>query len=273
VVDTATVVRFEAIKEAAETRYGKDSTPKAIYLTHGHPDHAGAALALAAYWDVPIYIHPMELPYVTGKADYPPLDPTTGGALALIGRFYSGERIDLSDYVRPLPEGKLPGLSGWQAVPTPGHSPGHLSFFREADRVLLAGDACTTVDLDKWDGILHNTPKLCRPPSPTTSDWVNARKSLKRLADLEPLTIAAGHGQPMSGGHIPKLLRLIAEQAIIPLKGRYVSDPAQFDENGVTYLPPKPKDTLPGKVAVALGSAAVIGIGIYLARRKHKEKA
>ncbi|GAB4462334.1 MAG: MBL fold metallo-hydrolase [Armatimonadaceae bacterium] len=271
IVDTATEGRFAAIRDAAEARYGKESRPEAIYLTHGHPDHVGSALALATYWDVPVFVHRMELPYVTGKADYPPPDPTVGGAFSIVARFFTLERTDLGAFVRPLPPGALPGMAGWQAVETPGHSPGHVSFFREADRALLAGDACATVDMDLWDALVLKKPGLARPPSPFTPDWVNARKSLKRLAALRPTVLACGHGEPLSFPELPDALQGFAEQFIIPLKGRYVSDPAQFDENGVTYLPPQPRAGFPLK-AVALSAAALIVLGIYWNLRNRSEQ-
>ena len=67
-------------------RFGHDSRPEAIFLTHGHFDHAGNASALSDLWGVPIYAHPMELPYLTGRSDYPPPDPTVGGAIAMMSR-------------------------------------------------------------------------------------------------------------------------------------------------------------------------------------------
>jgi glyoxylase-like metal-dependent hydrolase (beta-lactamase superfamily II) len=70
-VDTAIVGKFGWIKEACEARFGT-SAPEAIVLTHGHFDHSGSALALATYWDVPVYVHPLDLPYVTGKMAFPP---------------------------------------------------------------------------------------------------------------------------------------------------------------------------------------------------------
>src|SRR4051794_40885475 len=55
------------------------SPPAAILLTHGHFDHVGGLRRLADYWGVPIYAHPLELPYLTGRSKYPPPDPTVGG--------------------------------------------------------------------------------------------------------------------------------------------------------------------------------------------------
>src|ERR1700724_207563 len=86
-IDAGLPGRANQILEAAEARFGADAPPEAIVLTHGHFDHAGSALLLAEYWDVPIYAHRLELPYLTGKSDYPPADPTVGGAIAFLSRF------------------------------------------------------------------------------------------------------------------------------------------------------------------------------------------
>ncbi len=85
-VDTGLPGFGAKIRAAAAARFGRDSRPQAIFLTHGHFDHAGNALALADHWDVPIYAHRLELPYLTGRSDYPPPDPTVGGAIAMLSR-------------------------------------------------------------------------------------------------------------------------------------------------------------------------------------------
>ena len=70
------------IIRAAEERFGPGARPSAIILTHAHFDHVGALPDLLEYWgDVPVYAHTWELPYFTGRSDYPPPDPTVGGGL------------------------------------------------------------------------------------------------------------------------------------------------------------------------------------------------
>src|SRR5581483_2317836 len=45
--------------------------PNAIVLTHGHFDHASCALPLAERWNVPVYAHALEEPFLNGKLEYP----------------------------------------------------------------------------------------------------------------------------------------------------------------------------------------------------------
>jgi glyoxylase-like metal-dependent hydrolase (beta-lactamase superfamily II) len=58
------------IKEAEE-RFGEGKKPKAIILTHAHFDHIGAIIELVEKWQIPVYAHTLELPYVTGKKIIP----------------------------------------------------------------------------------------------------------------------------------------------------------------------------------------------------------
>src|SRR6478672_9514269 len=79
VVDTCAPGNERRIRRAAERRFGRGARPEAILLTHGHFDHAGSAGPLADAWNVPIYAHSLELPYLTGKAKYPPFDLSSPG--------------------------------------------------------------------------------------------------------------------------------------------------------------------------------------------------
>ena len=264
--------RAQQIRAAAESLYGSEARPSAILLTHGHQDHAGSALDLADLWDVPILAHPLEMPFVTGLSEYPPLDATVGGFLALAGRFFSVKPINLGDRVRPLEAGReLPGLGGWEWHHTPGHSPGHTAFFRPADGTLIGGDAITTVDLDSFFATTAKAQRVCRPPTPSTMDWIGAAQSVKLLADLRPFTIACGHGTPMSGGKAVMQLAELATNFPFPRRGRYVREPALSDERGLVRVPPRPPDPLPG-VAIGLGIAAAAGAMFALAARRRKQR-
>jgi glyoxylase-like metal-dependent hydrolase (beta-lactamase superfamily II) len=177
--------------------------PAAVVLTHGHFDHAGGAGPLAHAWGVPVYAHSLELPYLTGQAAYSSQDLLAGGPVALVCRFFRNEGFHLSPFVRPLPEnGTVPHLPGWRWLHTPGHAPGHVALFRESDRTLVSGDALLTTDVGSWVSVFTGRQKIAGPPAPSTPDWPNAIRSIRALARLDPRTVAAGHGAPMSGPNV-----------------------------------------------------------------------
>lgn len=259
-VDTGTPGNPERICAAAHERFGAGARPEAIVLTHGHADHSGSAAELSNLWDVPVYAHRSELPFLTGLSAYPPPDPTVGGPFALLSRFTPRKTIDLGEErVRELPAGgEVPGMPGWRWIHTPGHTPGHVCLWRPADRVLLAGDALATVDADSYRGMLSRRQKISRPATPVTPDWDAAERSVKEMASLRPRVLAPGHGEPMDGASVAEELVAFAESFSAPERGRYVSEPARFDEGGVAWLPPAPPDPLP-KAAAVLGMALLAG--------------
>ncbi|WP_158667023.1 MBL fold metallo-hydrolase, partial [Elizabethkingia anophelis] len=82
-------------------------------------------------------------------------------------------------------------IGNFQVIETPGHSPGHISLFREWDGVLIIGDAATNMNL------LTTATGLRLPPNIFTSDQQRNIKSLQKLAKLDPAIICFGHGPVM----------------------------------------------------------------------------
>ena len=268
VVDTGLPGAAGLVRRAAEARFGPGSRPEAIVLTHGHFDHAGSALALAQDWDVPVYAHRLEQPYLTGRSDYAPQDPTMGGAIAFLSRFFPSSGFDLGGYARELPDdGSVPGAPGWRWLHTPGHTAGHVSLWRPSDRTLLAGDALATMDLDSWAAQLTKPRAFDRPPAPFTPDWSATRASVHTLAGLEPAVVAAGHGLPITD-RAAERLRAYDGTVEVPVGGRYGTTPAVADETGVVAVPPPvPDPVLPRVAALAAGATIAAQLGRRLGRR------
>ena len=257
-VDAGTPGTAGRIQAVVRERYGPDARPEAILLTHGHPDHVGSAQALSDAWNVPIYAHPLEMPYLTGRSKYPPKDPTVGGAMAMLSRVLPMTLLNLGDRVLPLPEGSgVPGLPDWEWHWTPGHSPGHVSYFRPEDGTLLAGDAFATVNLDSLPALVTKRPEISLPATPFTCDWAAAEKSVRLLAALNPFAVGCGHGRPLAGPNVAPDLHRFADAFTPPAHGRYVGRPAQTNENGIVSLPPPAPDPFPIQAAVAVFAAAV----------------
>jgi len=261
------------IKELADNLFWPDSKPAAIILTHGHFDHVGSVLELASEWEVPVFTHVMELPYLSGLSAYPPADPWAGGGLlSVISPAFPSGPINISDHIQLLPEdGSLPFLPDWKYIHTPGHSPGHISLFRKRDRVLLAGDAFVTTRQESVWSVMMQTRTLTGPPRYFTYDWVAAAKSVKALAELEPETVATGHGQPMKGEEMRKMLHKLADnfqELAVPAHGRYSKEPAVTDEGGVTYLPQPENKVNPAAVVVAGVAVAALVAWVVFKKRK-----
>jgi len=177
-------------------------------LTHIHPDHSGSARELARAWDLPVHVHPRELPLAAGRYLPQYANPLDRWLIAPLLRFAparraaaSQARSSLEGIARALgPDGGVPGLPDWECVPTPGHTPGHVSYFRARDRVLITGDAVLTVNARSLWGTLGGQHQICGPPRISTWDRTAAARSITRLAGLGPEVLAPGHGTPMTTG-------------------------------------------------------------------------
>lgn len=216
------------IKQAAAERFGAGSSPKAIILTHGHFDHVGSLAELLEEWNVPVYAHEKEIPYLTGKANYPPGDSTVnGGLISELSPMFPNHGIDISSHVRVLSQdGSLPEMPGWKWLHTPGHTPGHISLFREHDRTLIVGDAFVTVKQESLYKVITQKQEISGPPKYFTTDWNEAFASVKKLAALHPKLAITGHGLPMGGEKLAENLHDLIEnfsEIAIPENGRFVN--------------------------------------------------
>lgn len=145
-------------------------------LTHAHFDHYGSSDAVCEKLGIPLHC---------GTRDVAAVE--AGKMVARGGRMVpaaSAHRVD-----RALSEGDE--IAGFTVLDTPGHSPGHVSFWRESDRVLLCGDV-----MFGYNPLLFSGPP--REPWPAVSpDPVLNRESARRLAALQPALVCFGHGPPL----------------------------------------------------------------------------
>ena len=227
-VDAGMPRSAKAIIKEAEQRFGPHARPDAILLTHGHFDHVGAIIELIEHWDVPVYAHRLEIPFLTGEQNYPKPDSTVGGGLvARMSPMFPNDGISLGSYIKPLPEdGSVPNLPDWQWLHTPGHSPGHVSFFRNSDRTLITGDAFVTVKQESLYKVLIQEKELSGPPKYLTTDWDEAWASVKLLEALRPEIAVTGHGIPINGNELRENLAKLArdfDKLAIPQHGKYLN--------------------------------------------------
>lgn len=270
-VDTGLPDSEATIQAAADELFGAGARPLAILLTHGHLDHLGSAKELAARWRVPVVAHPLELPFITGQARYPPQDPTVGGSLGFASRFFPKQVPNLKDVAQALnpDDPTSPYLPDWRWLHVPGHAPGQLAFFREADRTLLGADTFATTHHDSVPSVLLGIPRISRAGTPFNYDYAACRESVRLLADLEPQAIGCGHGPVITGPEAASGLRALADNYPVPAQGRYVREPARTDASGVAYLPPPPPDRLPAQAAL-LGLGLLVAGGAWLFNRQRR---
>jgi len=154
-------------------------------LTHGHLDHTGASHELCQTLNLPLLCGEADRAMV--ESDDPP--PDAPRLLRMEHRLWAGPGHPVS---RTLGEGDE--IAGFAVLEVPGHSPGHLAFWRERDRVLILGDVL--FGLSPATG----RPDLRLPPNLFTPDPEQNLRSARRLAELGPELICFGHGPPLRDG-------------------------------------------------------------------------
>ena len=231
-IDTGMPYSADKIISETEKRFGANNRPKAIILTHGHFDHVGSIIELVKHWDVPVYAHELELPFLTGEMDYPKPDPSVeGGMVSKMSPMFPIKAINLGSHVKPLPQdGSVPHLPDFRWIHTPGHAPGHVSLFREKDKALIVGDAFVTVKQEYLYKVFTQEQEISGPPRYLTTDWTAARQSVEVLEALKPAVAITGHGLPMTGDLLTDSLRKLVQDfdsIAIPDYGKYVDGTAE----------------------------------------------
>ncbi|MFE0024008.1 MBL fold metallo-hydrolase [Amycolatopsis sp. NPDC059021] len=156
---------------------------RAHAVTHAHPDHQGSSHAVCER---------LRLPLWCGAAD---ADALESGDLTPVTPDVAIARWQLAHWAGPahpvarrLREGDVVG--GFTVLETPGHTPGSVSFWREADRVLIAGDVVNRRPLVMGGALAEAPVAFCVDPA-------RNRESIRRLAGLDPRIVCVGHGHPL----------------------------------------------------------------------------
>jgi hydroxyacylglutathione hydrolase len=163
----------------------KDREVTAHALTHAHPDHQGASKEVCGKLGIPYWVPERD----ADAAEDPQLIGQRQPQNAVAQFFFKtmvgpGRAVD-----RRLREGEE--VAGFAVLDTPGHSAGHVSYWRESDRVLILGDVLNNMD------VITGLPGLREPKPYLTPDPEENRRSIKRLGALEPELVLFGHGAPL----------------------------------------------------------------------------
>jgi glyoxylase-like metal-dependent hydrolase (beta-lactamase superfamily II) len=154
-------------------------------LTHAHPDHQGASHAVCTELGIPFWVHTDDVE-VAEKPELMLQRQPPKPLNRLMYKMFAGPAHPVD---RALAEGDE--VAGFQVLHTPGHAKGHISLWRESDRVLVAGDVLNTMHP-------FTMVRGVREPLETfTPDPAENRRSIKRLAALEPSLLLVGHGPPV----------------------------------------------------------------------------
>jgi len=156
-------------------------------LTHVHPDHQGSSHRVCATLDLPFWVAEPEAAQAA-SGDCLSLMPDNRIA-RFSNRFFSGPGHPVA---RTLTAGDEVG--GFTVIDLPGHSPGQIGYWREADRVLVCGDALRNMSF------ATGRPGLRLPPDFFSCDMAAVTATARKIRELAPELLASGHGRPLAGG-------------------------------------------------------------------------
>lgn len=198
VYETGSVGAASAIRTAAGERGGITR----IVLSHAHADHRGGASRL----DAPILCHPDERPGAEGDGwaeegfDYAKIgNPLIRALTPRALRDMDGGPVQIAG---TLTEGEA--IAGFTVLHLPGHTPGQIGLWREADGLAIVSDAVFAWNPFSLAG-LAGPARL--PPPPIRPDDAAARASMRKIAELAPATVWLGHYGPLTGDVAEQLNR------------------------------------------------------------------
>jgi hydroxyacylglutathione hydrolase len=172
---------------------------KRVILGHADADHRGAAPAL----DAPVYCHPAERAAAESDDsfrtyyDIAKLKPHTQPFFRKMLPSWDGGPVQVAGTVAENDE-----VAGFRVIDVPGHAPGLIALFREADRVALVSDLVYTLDVQSGR---KGGPRVPHPAFDL--DVEQARASIRKLAELDPSVVWAGHADPVTGDVAGQLQR------------------------------------------------------------------
>jgi hydroxyacylglutathione hydrolase len=157
-----------------------------VALTHCHPDHQGLANVICESRKIPLACHEIEVSAMEGRG---PMQPENW-ILRLGQRCWSGPPYRVEHILREGDE-----IAGFRVIHTPGHTPGHVILFRDKDRIALGGDLLSNFNFVKM------SEELVEPPPFFSWDVMENRRSIVKLAALNPSMVCFGHGPPLRDVH------------------------------------------------------------------------
>jgi glyoxylase-like metal-dependent hydrolase (beta-lactamase superfamily II) len=155
-----------------------------VALTHAHPDHQGVAKAVCEARGVPLACHADDVDAMEGRV---PLTEGSDLRGRLVTKLWQGPPHAVG---RVLQEGDE--VAGFRVVHAPGHTPGEVIYFRDADRVAICGDVIRNLNYATLRA------EIKEPPDAFNADTAANRRSIRRLAELSPSIILPGHGRAIT---------------------------------------------------------------------------
>ncbi len=153
-----------------------------LALTHVHPDHQGVAKDVCEARDIPLACHADDVDAMEGRR--PVQEAAPGNPFnRVIRRFWEGPPCKVDRVLREGDE-----VAGFRVVHAPGHARGEVIFFRESDRTAICGDVIRNMSY------ATGLPGVKEPPDAFTYDPAENRRSIRKLAELNPSLILPGHG-------------------------------------------------------------------------------